>query len=65
MRRLGWFITHDPRVARYLCDRIAVMHLGMIVEMGTTDELFTAAKHEYTRALLNADRRGGSGLTLS
>jgi peptide/nickel transport system ATP-binding protein len=65
MRRLGWFITHDLRVARYLCDRIAVMHLGMRVELGTTDELFTAAKHEYTRALLNADRRGGSGLTLS
>jgi peptide/nickel transport system ATP-binding protein len=59
------FITHDLRVARYLCDRIAVMYLGMIVEMGTTDELFTAPKHEYTRALLNADRRGGSGLTLS
>ena len=39
MRRLGWFITHDLRVARYLCDRIAVMHLGMRVELGTTDDL--------------------------
>ena len=59
------FITHDLRVALYLCDRIAVMYLGMIVEMGATDELFTAPKHEYTRALLNADRHGGSALTLS
>jgi peptide/nickel transport system ATP-binding protein len=50
------FITHDLRVARYLCDRIAVMYLGIIVEIGATDELFTAPKHEYTRALLNADR---------
>jgi ABC-type oligopeptide transport system ATPase subunit len=59
------FITHDLRVARYLCDRIAVMYLGMIVEMGATEELFTAPKHEYTRALLNVDRHGGSALTLS
>jgi len=54
------FITHDLRVARYLCDRIAVMYLGIIVEIGATDELFTAPKHEYTRALLNADRHAGS-----
>jgi len=54
------FITHDLRVARYLCDRIAVMYLGIIVEIGATDELFTAPKHKYTRALLNADRHAGS-----
>jgi peptide/nickel transport system ATP-binding protein/oligopeptide transport system ATP-binding protein len=52
------FITHDLRVARYLCDRIAVMYSGKIVEMGDTEALFTAPQHEYTRALLNADRRG-------
>jgi ABC-type oligopeptide transport system ATPase subunit len=51
------FITHDLRVARYLCDRIAVMYFGKIVEMGATEELFTTPKHEYTRTLLNADRR--------
>jgi ABC-type dipeptide/oligopeptide/nickel transport system ATPase component len=36
------------------------MYLGIIVEIGATDELFTAPKHEYTRALLNADRHAGS-----
>jgi peptide/nickel transport system ATP-binding protein/oligopeptide transport system ATP-binding protein len=51
------FITHDLRVARYLCDRIAVMYFGKVVEMGATEELFTTPKHEYTRTLLNADRR--------
>ena len=56
------FITHDLRVARYLCDRIAVMYFGKIVEMGKTEELFTAPKHEYTRTLLNADRHGGGAV---
>ncbi|NER00469.1 MAG: ABC transporter ATP-binding protein [Cyanothece sp. SIO2G6] len=48
------FITHDLWVARFLCDRIAVMNSGQIVEMGTTTELFTQAQHPYTKMLLGA-----------
>jgi peptide/nickel transport system ATP-binding protein/oligopeptide transport system ATP-binding protein len=50
------FITHDLRVARYLCDQIAVMHFGKIVEVGSTEEIFTAPKHAYTRKLLGLER---------
>ncbi|MBM3542396.1 MAG: ABC transporter ATP-binding protein [Alphaproteobacteria bacterium] len=46
------FITHDLRVARYLCHRIAVMYFGKMVEIGPTEELFRAPKHPYTKALL-------------
>ena len=48
------FITHDLATAKYLCDRIAVMYLGRIVEIATRDELFTRPHHPYTRALLDA-----------
>lgn len=48
------FITHDLWVARYLCDRIAVMQFGKIVELGPTEQLFTAPQHPYTRSLLSA-----------
>ncbi|MEM9213365.1 MAG: ABC transporter ATP-binding protein [Cyanobacteria bacterium P01_F01_bin.150] len=48
------FITHDLWVARFLCDRIAVMNSGQIVEMGPTAELFTNAQHPYTQMLLGA-----------
>ena len=47
-------ITHDLAVARYMCDRIAVMYLGKIVEMGDTEELLSNPLHPYTRALLSA-----------
>ena len=47
-------ITHDLAVARYMCDRIAVMYLGKIVEMGETEELLHNPLHPYTKALLSA-----------
>ncbi|TDR89277.1 ABC transporter ATP-binding protein [Enterovirga rhinocerotis] len=48
------FITHDLRVAAQICDRIAVMKDGVVVEEGITAEVFLAPKHDYTRALLAA-----------
>ncbi|MFZ9628089.1 MAG: ABC transporter ATP-binding protein [Ilumatobacteraceae bacterium] len=48
------FISHDMGVIRYLSDRIAVMYLGRIQEIGPTDELFNGPNHPYTEALLSA-----------
>lgn len=48
------FISHDLNVVRYMCDRIAVMYLGKIVEMGTYKEIYENPKHPYTKALLSA-----------
>ena len=48
------FISHDLGVVRYLADRIAVMYLGRIMEVGTTDDLFKGPNHPYTEALLSA-----------
>src|SRR5215831_9389299 len=48
------FITHDLRLVQHICTRVAVMYQGKIVEMGPTEALFAAPKHEYTRALLAA-----------
>jgi oligopeptide/dipeptide ABC transporter ATP-binding protein len=48
------FITHDLSVAEFLCDRVAVMYLGEIVEVGTRDELFADPRHPYTQSLLAA-----------
>jgi len=48
------YITHDLAVARYMCDRIAVMYLGKIVESGPTEEILARPKHPYTKALLSA-----------
>ncbi len=48
------YITHDLAVARYMCDRIAVMYLGKIVEIGDTEEILGNPQHPYTKALLSA-----------
>ncbi len=48
------FISHDIGVVRYLADRIAVMYVGRIVELGTTDQIFAGPNHPYTEALLSA-----------
>jgi peptide/nickel transport system ATP-binding protein len=48
------YITHDLAVARYMCDRIAVMYLGKIVEVAPTEALLSNPMHPYTRALLSA-----------
>ncbi|HWV82379.1 MAG TPA: ABC transporter ATP-binding protein [Hyphomicrobiaceae bacterium] len=48
------FITHDLRVAAQICDRIAVMKNGVVVEHGTTADVFRSPQHEYTKALFDA-----------
>ncbi len=48
------FISHDMSVIRYMCDRVAVMYRGRIVEEGETDQVVNHPAHDYTRALLSA-----------
>jgi len=48
------YITHDLITARYICDRIAIMYLGNIVEIGPTEEIINNPKHPYTKALITA-----------
>jgi peptide/nickel transport system ATP-binding protein len=56
-RELGMavlFVTHDLSVARVVADRIAVMYLGRIVELGAADQIVAQPRHPYTKALVNA-----------
>ena len=48
------FITHDLATVEFLCNPVAVMYLGRIVEQAPTEQLFSTPKHPYTEALLSA-----------
>lgn len=48
------FISHDLHVVQYLCDRVMVMYLGQVVEVGPVQQIYGTARHPYTRALLSA-----------
>lgn len=56
------FVSHNLNVVRYICDRVAVMYLGRLVEVGSVDQIFTQPMHPYTRLLMACTP--GSGSTL-
>ncbi|MFH5776418.1 ABC transporter ATP-binding protein [Paracoccus sp. NGMCC 1.201697] len=61
--RMGMvFISHDLKVVRNICDRVAVMYLGRVVEEAPADRIFTDPRHPYTRALVSSIPKPGQGL---
>ena len=48
------YITHDLASAKFFCDRVAIMYLGRVVEVGNTEEIFADPKHPYTKSLVGA-----------
>lgn len=54
------FISHDLAVVRHLCDRVAVMQAGRVIELAQTDALFISPQHEFTRRLLSARQLNAS-----
>ena len=48
------FVSHDMSVLEHICDRVMIMYLGKVMEVGTKDEIFNNSKHPYTQALLSA-----------
>jgi oligopeptide/dipeptide ABC transporter ATP-binding protein len=56
-KRLGLtyvYVTHDLASAKFFCDRVAIMYLGRIVEIGSVEQIFSEPKHPYTQALIKA-----------
>ena len=56
------FISHDLKVVRNICDRVAVMYLGRVVEEAPSDRIFADPRHPYTQALVSSIPRAGQGL---
>jgi oligopeptide transport system ATP-binding protein len=56
------FISHNLEVVRHICDRVMVLYLGKVVEMGTREAVFAAPSHPYTQMLLAAAPKIGSGI---
>ena len=66
-KRLGLtlvFVTHDLRVVNFFCDRIAVMYMGRLVELGTRKQIMEESRHPYTRMLLSAAPRDEPGVEI-
>jgi peptide/nickel transport system ATP-binding protein len=59
------FITHDLRVAAQVCDRIAVMQRGVVVEQGYTADIYARPAHDYTKALFAAAPGKGFGVRIA